>query len=105
LLSTITRNAHIQPVNHNNNIYHHIVIQFQFDISTSEIVFFHSSNPEFSFFPFLLLTRLNIWNIIAIQKIRTKAALMLFIEIAMLSDDRPNHQLVHPVREKMNVKN
>ena len=38
LLSTITRNDHIQPVNHNNNIYHHIVIQFQFNISTSEVV-------------------------------------------------------------------
>ena len=30
---------------------------------------------------------------------------MLFIEIAILSVDKPNHQLVHPVREKINVKN
>lgn len=41
----------------------------------------------------------------AIQKIRTRVVLMLFIEIAMLSDDNPNHQLVHPVKENMNVKN
>ncbi|MBO7505352.1 hypothetical protein J6T66_04390, partial [bacterium] len=33
LLSTITRNAHIPPVSQSNNIYHHIVIQFQLGIS------------------------------------------------------------------------
>ena len=107
LLSTITRNAHIQPVNHNNNIYRHIVIQFQFDNSVLLIVFFHffNSDSSFSFFASLLFISANIWKIIAIQKIRTNVALILFIEIAILSDDNPNHQLVHPVREKINVKN
>jgi hypothetical protein len=47
----------------------------------------------------------NIWKIIAIQKIKTRKALILFIEIAMLSGDNPNHQLVHPVKEKTKVKN
>jgi hypothetical protein len=47
----------------------------------------------------------NIWKMIAIQKIRTNTALILFIEIAILSEDKPNHQLVHPVREKIKVKN
>jgi hypothetical protein len=42
---------------------------------------------------------------IAIQNISTKKALRLFIEIAILSDDNPNHPLVHPVKEKINVKN
>jgi len=62
LLSTITRNAHIQPVNHSNNIYHHIVTQFQFDNSTSVIEFFHFVNSDFSSlsFSFLLLTSVNI---------------------------------------------
>ena len=108
LLSTITRNAHIQPVNHNSNIYRHIVIQFQFDTSASEIVFFHFFKPDSSsFLSFFLelFTRVNIWNIIATQKISTIDALILFIEIAILSEDNPNHQLVHPVKEKINVKN
>ncbi|MBO7095311.1 hypothetical protein J6V86_03965 [bacterium] len=48
---------------------------------------------------------MNTWKIIAIQKIKTSAALTLFIEIAILSDDKPNHQLVHPVKEKMNARN
>jgi hypothetical protein len=106
LLSTITRNAHIQPVNHNNSMYRHIVIQFQFDNPFSLIVFFHFFNSDSSStFSFLLFMSVNIWKIIAIQKIRTKVVLILFIEMAILSGDNPNHQLVHPVREKMNVKN
>jgi hypothetical protein len=36
---------------------------------------------------------------------RTKDELILFIEIAILSDDNPSHQLVHPVKEKINAKN
>jgi hypothetical protein len=47
----------------------------------------------------------KIWKIMAIQKIKTRKALILFIEIAILSGDKPNHQLVHPVREKIKVKN
>ena len=42
---------------------------------------------------------------IAIPNNRTSVALILFIEIAILSDDNPNHQPVHPVRENINVKN
>ena len=81
--------------------------QFQFDNSISVIEFFHFVNSDFSSlsFSFLLLTSVNIWKLIAIQKIRTIAALILFIEIAILSGDKPNHQLVHPVNEKMKVKN
>ena len=107
LLSTITRNAHIPPVSHNNNIYHHIVIQFQFGISVSTIEFFHFLSSDFSssLFSFLLFTRAKIWKIMAIQNISTNAALILFIDIAILSDDKPNHQLVHPVKENINAKN
>ena len=107
LLSTITKNAHIQPVNHNNNIYRHIAIQFELSMPTSAIAFFHffSSDASSSSFFFLLLISEKTWKITAIQKMRTRKALILFMEIAMLSEDRPNHQLVHPVREKIKVKN
>jgi hypothetical protein len=55
LLSTITRKAHIQPVNHKSNIYHHIVTQFQFLISASTMPLFHFFKSEFSSaFSFLL---------------------------------------------------
>ena len=84
-------------------MYRHIVIQFQFLISVVIIAFFHFFNSDIS--SFLSLVRLNIWKIIAIQKIRTKVVLMLFIEMAILSDDNQNRQLVHPVKENMNVKN
>jgi hypothetical protein len=53
----------------------------------------------------LLSIRANSWKIIAIQKIRTNVALILFIEIAILSGDNQNHQFVHPVKEKTKVKN
>ena len=106
MLSTITRNAHIQPVNRNKRKYRHIAIQFQFDISALIVELFHFLNSDLSsFFSPLSLIRVNIWKIIAIQKIRTKAALRLFIEIAILSEDKPNHQLVQPVKENINVKN
>lgn len=106
LLSTITRNAHIQPVSHNSKKYHHIVIQCQFD-NSSMIAFFHFFSSVFSslFSLFLLFIKPKIWKIIAIQKIRTKVALILFIETAILSEDNPNHQLLHLVKEKTNVKN
>ena len=42
---------------------------------------------------------------IAIPNMSTRIALILFIEIAILSDDNPNRQLVHPVKEKINVRN
>jgi len=42
---------------------------------------------------------------IAIQKMRTNVALILFMEMAILSEDNPNHQFVHPVKEKTKVKN
>jgi len=41
----------------------------------------------------------------AIQNINTKLALILFIEIAMLSDDNPNHPFVHQVNENIKAKN
>lgn len=105
LLSTITRNAHIQLVNQSSKIYHHIVIQFQF-VSGSVTMLFHFFNSDFSsLFSFLSFTNVNIWKIIAIQNISTRVALMLFIEIAILSEDKPNHQPVQPVREKINVRN
>ena len=107
LLSTITRNAHIQPVNHNKRKYHHIVIQFWFETQGSVIVFFDFFKLDFlpSVSSSFLFIKVNTWNIIAIQKIRTKVVLILFIEMAILSGDNPNHQLVHPVKEKIKVKN
>jgi hypothetical protein len=83
-----------------------MVIQFQFDVSDSVIVFFHF----FKLFSFsssfcLLSMSVKIWKIIAIQKMSTKTALMLFIEIAILSGDSQSHQFVHPVNEKIKVKN
>ena len=59
LLSTITRNAHIQPVNRNNKKYRHIVIQFLFSISTSAIESFHFFNSKSSSFPFFLESSKN----------------------------------------------
>jgi hypothetical protein len=47
----------------------------------------------------------KIWKRIAIQNRRTRVALKLFIDTAILSGDKPNHQLVHQVREKIKVKN
>jgi len=107
LLSTITRNAHIQPVNRSNKKYHHIVIQCQFSISASAATFFHFFSSEFlsSSFSFFLVISENTWKMIAIQNIRTKKALILFIDMAILSGDNPNRQLVHQVKEKINVKN
>ena len=106
LLSTITKNAHIHPVNQSNRRYHHIVIQFQFSISDF-ILLSHFFNSDFSpsFSSLLLLISEKTWKIKAIQKMRTKAALILFMEIAMLSGDSPSHQLLHPVNEKMKAKN
>ena len=49
--------------------------------------------------------KLKIWNITAIQNKSTKVALILFIEIAILSEDSPNHQFVHHVRENTKVRN
>ena len=49
--------------------------------------------------------RVKTWKTIAIQNISTNIALILFIEMAILSGDNQNHQLVHPVKEKTNVKN
>jgi hypothetical protein len=71
------------------------------------MVFFHFFSSDFfsSSFSFLLFMNAKIWKIIAIQNIRTKVALILFMEMAILSGDNPNHQLLQPVREKMNVKN
>jgi ABC-type microcin C transport system duplicated ATPase subunit YejF len=62
LLSTITRNAHIPLVNRSNNIYHHILIQFQLPISASIIFLSHFFNSVFSssIFSFLLFIKENI---------------------------------------------
>ena len=60
LLSTITRKAHIQLVNHNSSIYHHIAIQFEFFNSDSAIVFFHFFSSDSSCFLVLLSISENI---------------------------------------------
>ena len=108
LLSTNNKNAHIQLVNHNSNVVHHITIQFLLSKSLIVIIpFFHFSSVNFlsSESSFFVRNNVNSWNIIAIQKIKTKLALILFIEIAILSEDNHNHQFVHHVSENMNVIN
>ena len=112
LLSTITRNAHIQLVSRKINKNRHIVIHFAFSMFSMLIVvsFFHFFSLEvflsslFSDF-FLLSVNVNIWNTIAIPKISTNIELKLFIEMAMLSGESPSHQFVHQVKEKIKVKN
>ena len=47
----------------------------------------------------------NSWKIKAIQNMRTRLELILFIAMAIVSGDSQNHQSVHPVRENTNVKN
>ena len=108
LLSTITKKAHIPLVNHNNNTVHHIVIPFTLAKSLVMMIFFFdfsaicflSSSSSFFF-----VMRLKVWKIIAIQNINTKLALILFIDMVMLSDDNPNRPFVHPVNENMKAKN